>query len=75
MIPPATPLFPGMPTLLIHAPASSYMPEVIMTDSTRSTGPIPSTCLPLSGFRPPLARVAAMIERSKQFTRTEHWRK
>ena len=33
-----------MPTLLIQAPASSYMPEVIMTDRTRSTGPISSTC-------------------------------
>ncbi|MCY1221872.1 hypothetical protein D9M72_339440 [compost metagenome] len=64
-----------MPTLLIQAPASSYMPDVIITDNTRSTGPMSSTCLWVRGFFPPFARVAAMMARSKVFTMTEHWRK
>jgi len=37
MMPPATPLFAGMPTAYTHSPAKSYMPQVVITLSTLST--------------------------------------
>src|SRR5699024_2137974 len=65
-IPPPTPDFAGRPTLLTQSPASSSIPEVIITDSTRSTASSGRAWLPLTGLVPPLARVAAIIARSRQ---------
>ena len=73
--PPPTPLFAGMPTSTTHSPAESYIPQVVITLSTRSTWSRSSTRSPVSGLTPPLARVAAIRLRSRQSTLTEHWRK
>ena len=35
MIAPPTPLLAGNPTLVTQSPAPSYMPQVVITDSTR----------------------------------------
>ena len=40
--------------------------------STSGTLPAPSTCLPVTGFLPPFASVAAIVARSFAFTPTEH---
>lgn len=75
MVPPPTPLFAGMPTVLIHEPASSYIPHVVITERTRSTARMSIASTPVSGLRPEFASVAAMTERSTQLTMTEHCRK
>ncbi len=67
--PPATPLFAGMPTSTTHSPAASYMPQVVITLSTRSTYSRSSARSPVTGLTPPLARVAAIRLRSRQSTR------
>ena len=74
-VPPPTPDFAGIPTLLAQEPASSYMPEVIITDSTRSTLSMSMTSSPVSGLVPPVDSVAAMTARSRQVTCTEHCRR
>ena len=58
-----------------HSPAESYMPQVVITLSTRSTYSRSSARSPVTGLTPPLASVAAIRPRSRQSTATEHWRK
>ena len=71
-MPPATPLLAGMPTRYIHSPDQSYIPQVAMTVSTRRTLLVEAARRPVTGFTPPLARVAAIIARSPAVTRIEH---
>ena len=75
MMPPPTPDLPGRPTRTNHSPASSYMPQEFITDSTRSTVTGSMTRSSVNGLRPPAARVAPMIARSRVSTMTEHWAK
>src|SRR5699024_3928331 len=71
-MPPATPDLAGMPTLFIQLPAALYMPDVDMTDSTHWEVSSLKTRSPLSGFTPPLARVAPMVARSQTLMLMEH---
>ncbi len=43
--------------------------------STASTSSAGTARLPVTGFTPLFAKVAAMYARSRQVTLTEHWRK
>ena len=45
-----------------------------MTARMRGTFSGEITCLPVTGFLPPLASVAAITARSEAFTEMEHWR-
>ena len=45
-----------------------------MTASTLGTCFGSTTCFFVTGFLPPLARVAAIVARSFALTLTEHWR-
>ena len=73
--PPDTPLLAGRPTRSIHAPAASYMPHMAIIDSTCCAVSSRTTCAPLTGWRPALASVAAIIARSAAVTSSEHCRK
>jgi hypothetical protein len=64
-----------MPTPSTHAPAPSYIPQVVITLSTRSTSSGASARSRVRGCWPPLASVAAISAASRQSTSTEHWRK
>ena len=66
--PPPTPLLAGRPTSATHSPAASYMPQVVITLSTRSTTSGSNTRSPVRGWTPPLASVAAISARSRQST-------
>ncbi len=74
MMPPLTPLLAGIPTALTQSPAASYIPHVVITARTCSTSEGSSTWPPVRGWRPPLARVAAMSARSRVSTAMEHCR-
>ncbi len=74
-MPPPTPLLAGMPTVVSQSPAASYIPQVAITLSTRRSRAPSSTVSPLNGLVPELARVAAIIERSRQLSSIEHCRK
>ena len=73
-MPPETPLLAGMPTVVTQSPAASYMPQVVMTLRTWRTTSRLTTCSPVTGCTPPLARVAAISARSRVVTSREHWR-
>ena len=45
-----------------------------MMASTPGTLSASITCLPVTGFLPPKASVAAIVARSFAFTPIEHWR-
>ncbi len=68
MMPPPTPDFAGSPTRTIHSPASSYIPQVDITDSTRETTVGDNMRSPLTGRTPPVASTAAIIDRSRAVT-------
>ena len=70
----ATPLFAGMPTVLIHWPEASYMPHVAITLSTCVQTHVGTTCSPVTGLRPPAASVIAMTARSRTSTSSAHCR-
>ncbi len=74
-MPPPTPLLAGRPTSTTHSPAASYIPQVVITLSTRSTTSGSKTRSPVRGCTPPLASVAAISARSRQSTCSAHWRK
>ena len=74
MMPPETPLLAGIPTVLSQSPAASYMPQLVITVSTCRAQSAETTCSPVTGWMPPLARVAAITARSRVVTSTEHWR-
>src|SRR4029079_2324281 len=74
MMPPPTPLLAGRPVWYSHLPESSYRPAAAMTASTGATFGGSSTCLPVTGFLPLLASVAAIVARSFALTPIEHWR-
>src|SRR5678815_1409402 len=72
IMPPPTPLLAGSPTLHAQPPDPSYRPaEVIVA---RMCGMFSDliTCLPVNGFLPLLARVAAIIPSCLVLTPTEH---
>ena len=55
----------------IHSPAPSYMPQVAMTRAAcRGRSASDAARSPVSGLRPPFARVAAMSARSRAVTDT-----
>ncbi len=73
MRPPATPDFAGIPTPAIQRPAPSYMPAELITARVRRQASALRILSPVTGWVPPLARVADMTERSRVVTRVEHW--
>ena len=72
MMPPPTPLLAGRPVWYSHFPESSYSPAVDITARTLGTLAASMTCLPVTGFLPPDASVAAIVARSFAFTPMEH---
>ena len=74
-MPPPTPLFAGSPTSVTQSPAALYMPQVVITESTRSVSAESSTRSLVTGLMPASASVAAIRLRSRQSTSIEHCRK
>ena len=72
MMPPPTPLLAGRPVWYSHFPESSYSPAVDITARTLGTFGGSMTCLPMIGFLPLDASVAAIVARSCAFTPMEH---
>ena len=71
--PPATPDFAGMPTLTIHWPDASYMPDETITAWAKRAASAETTLSPVTGCFPPAERVAAITARSFTVTSTAHW--
>ena len=65
---PLTPDLAGSPTRTNQLPAPSYMPQVLITARTVVTTAVGTTCSPVSGLRPPVARVAPITARSAVVT-------
>jgi hypothetical protein len=74
-MPPPTPLLAGRPTSVTQSPAALYIPQVVITDSTRSLVAESRSRSPVIGCTPLSARVAAIRLRSRQSTSIEHCRK
>src|SRR5579871_4463525 len=70
--PPPTPLFAGKPVWYSQMPVLSYKPAVDMTAMVYIAVSGDTTFLPVSGFTPPLARVAAIVARSFAETLMAH---
>src|SRR5262249_24754967 len=61
-----------MPTEWTHWPDASYRPQVYMIDRTSRRAGRVIAVRPVTGWTPPLARGAAIVASSAQFTWTEH---
>lgn len=74
-MPPDTPLLAGSPTRRSQDPEPSYIPQLVMRETTSRAVRAEITFSPVTGLRPPKARVPAITDTSVTVTSVAHWRK
>ena len=75
IIAPETPDFAGKPILKAYSPEKSYIPQEFINDKQFLTVEELKTFLPVSGFTPPFAKVAAALAIDGDLTSIEqHWK-